>query len=72
MAAEAHHRGERYDPATERVFSAVQVFTASFASLAHGANDVSNAVAPMCTIFWVWRTGASMSNQLKRRDEGTP
>jgi phosphate/sulfate permease len=26
---------------------AVQVFTASFASLAHGANDVANAVSPM-------------------------
>lgn len=70
MAAEAHQRGERYDPATERVFSAVQVFTASFASLAHGANDVSNAVAPMCTIFWVWRTGALMSDQLKAQPSG--
>jgi phosphate/sulfate permease len=58
-AAAAHDVAERYDDATERLFSAAQVFTASFASLAHGANDNANAVSPLAVIFLVWRAGGS-------------
>ena len=58
-AVAAHDSAVRYDAATERLFSAVQVFTASFASLAHGANDVANAVSPLSVIFLVWRAGGS-------------
>jgi phosphate/sulfate permease len=45
-AQTAHDVATRYDPHTERLFSAVQVFTASFASLAHGSNDVANGEQP--------------------------
>jgi PiT family inorganic phosphate transporter/sodium-dependent phosphate transporter len=31
--------------------------TASAASFTHGANDVSNAVGPFATIFYIWRHG---------------
>mmetsp|Transcript_33231 Transcript_33231/g.46038 ORF Transcript_33231/g.46038 Transcript_33231/m.46038 type:complete len:572 (-) Transcript_33231:124-1839(-) len=57
MAQTAHDVGVQYYEPTEKVFMAVQVFTAAFASLAHGANDVANAIAPLCTVYYVWRTG---------------
>lgn len=41
------------------LFPAAQVFTASFASLAHGSNDVSNAIAPLSVIQWVWFHGGT-------------
>lgn len=55
----AHDIAVRYDARTERLFSACQVFTASFASLAHGSNDVANAIAPLAVIQAVWREGGS-------------
>ena len=58
-AVEAHNMATRFDDAAERLFTACQVFTASFASLAHGSNDVANAVAPMAVIAGVWRSGGS-------------
>jgi phosphate/sulfate permease len=58
-AAEAHALAPRYDAATERLFSACQVFTAAFASLAHGSNDVANAVAPLSVIAQVWARGGA-------------
>lgn len=58
-AVEAHNMAVRYDDAAERLFTACQVFTASFASLAHGSNDVANAVAPLAVISGIWRSGGS-------------
>jgi sodium-dependent phosphate transporter len=58
-AVEAHKLATRYDAATERLFSACQVFTASFASLAHGSNDVANAIAPLSVISSVWAHGGA-------------
>ena len=56
----AHDVGQRFDPKTERLFTACQVFTAAFASLAHGSNDVANAVAPLAVIQQVFRQGGSL------------
>lgn len=42
---------------TFKLFSAIQVFTACFAGLAHGANDVSNAVAPITAILEIYKDG---------------
>ncbi|CAI4222724.1 unnamed protein product [Auanema sp. JU1783] len=47
---------ERIDTTrTLRLFTAIQIFTACFAAFAHGANDVSNAIAPLSAIFSIYR-----------------
>ena len=58
-AQRAHDLAHRYDPHAERLFTAAQVFTASFASLAHGSNDVANAIAPLSVIQWVFFNGGA-------------
>lgn len=41
----------------EKIFSYLQILTACYVALAHGANDVANAVGPLAAIVHVVRTG---------------
>jgi sodium-dependent phosphate transporter len=49
-----HMKAERYDKRSETMFNYLQVLSACFNSLAHGANDVANAVGPFATVFLLY------------------
>ncbi|OUM57863.1 hypothetical protein PIROE2DRAFT_21433 [Piromyces sp. E2] len=61
---EMHNAAIKYDDDTEELYSFLQVLTASFASFAHGSNDVANAVGPLTTIYYIWRTGLNPDSSL--------
>lgn len=56
-AAQLWDDAEQFDKPTEQLFTYVQVFTACLNSFAHGANDVSNAIAPISAIILIYQTG---------------
>ncbi|EAW12187.1 inorganic phosphate transporter [Aspergillus clavatus NRRL 1] len=51
-----HAHARHYDNKAEYMYSFLQIMTAATASFTHGANDVSNAVGPYATIYYVWST----------------
>jgi len=40
----------------EEIFRRLQVFTACYVSLAHGANDVANAIGPLAGMYIIYKT----------------
>jgi sodium-dependent phosphate transporter len=58
-----HATGEHFDNRAEYTYSFLQILTASTTSFAHGANDVSNAIGPYTTIYFIWST-AKISNKV--------
>ena len=58
-----HKNAERFDKDSEAMFTYLQVFSACFDALAHGANDVANAVGPFATIYVLYNGGSLGSKQ---------
>ncbi|GBB96781.1 hypothetical protein RclHR1_02830017 [Rhizophagus clarus] len=54
---EMHDNATKFDRDTERLYSFLQIMTGSFASFAHGSNDVANAVGPLATIYLIYASG---------------
>jgi phosphate/sulfate permease len=61
-AAEIWEEQEKFDEKTEYLFNYVQVFTACLNSFAHGANDISNTLAPLSAIIQLYQTGVVDKN----------
>ena len=55
--ASMHARAPRYDNRAEYMYSSLRILTAASASFIHGASDVSNAIAPFTSAYFIWRTG---------------
>ncbi|KAH7706062.1 phosphate permease [Aphelenchoides avenae] len=56
-------RERKDDKRTLKLFSSIQVFTACFAGFAHGANDVSNAIAPLTALLAIYTSGSVLQDQ---------
>lgn len=56
-----HSKVKKYDNKTEHLFSLAQIATALVASFSHGANDISNSVSPLATIYLVWNSNTTSS-----------
>merc|ERR1711998_655557 len=60
---QVHQKAERFNKDAEAMFVYLQVFSACFDALAHGANDVANAVGPFATIFLLYQGNPIGSRQ---------
>ena len=61
-----HARANRYDVRVEHMWTYCQVISAMMMSIAHGSNDVANAVGPWSAVFQTYQDGAIAT------ESGTP
>ena len=55
--ASVHARAKRYDVRVEHLWTYCQVASAMLMSIAHGSNDVANAVGPWAATYQTYRAG---------------
>ena len=58
---ETHGRAKRYDNRVEHLWTYAQVFSAMIMSIAHGSNDVANAVGPWVAAYNTYQSGTVSS-----------
>mmetsp|Transcript_4860 Transcript_4860/g.7328 ORF Transcript_4860/g.7328 Transcript_4860/m.7328 type:complete len:527 (-) Transcript_4860:876-2456(-) len=58
---ERYDNVEMFEKKTEHSYASLQILVAAFASFAHGANDVSNAIAPFASVWTIYQTGSLIS-----------
>ncbi|KAI7341490.1 phosphate transporter [Hortaea werneckii] len=56
---DVHSRALQFDNKVEHLWTTAQVCSAMIMSIAHGANDVSNAIGPFTTEYETWSTGVT-------------
>ena len=56
---DVHRRAPVYDNKVEHLWTTAQVCSAMIMSVAHGANDVSNAIGPFTTEYETWSSGVT-------------
>lgn len=56
-----HQRAPVFDNKVEHLWTTAQICSAMIMSIAHGANDISNAIGPFTTEYIVWKTGVVKS-----------
>ncbi|KAJ9664780.1 hypothetical protein H2198_000126 [Neophaeococcomyces mojaviensis] len=52
-----HARANRYDTRVEHLWTYCQVVSAMMMSIAHGSNDVANAVGPWAAVYQTYKSG---------------
>lgn len=52
-----HAKANRYDVRCEHLWTYCQVISAMLMSIAHGSNDIANAVGPISAVYSTWRAG---------------
>ncbi|EAL84983.1 hypothetical protein KXW98_000867 [Aspergillus fumigatus] len=58
LLRDIHSRARRYDDRVEHLWTYCQVVSAMMMSIAHGSNDVANAVGPWAAVYATYRAGA--------------
>ncbi|KAK3700018.1 hypothetical protein LTR37_016178 [Vermiconidia calcicola] len=53
-----HARANRYDVRVEHLWTYCQVISAMLMSIAHGSNDIANALGPISAVYSTWQEGA--------------
>ncbi|KAF5236251.1 hypothetical protein FANTH_11365 [Fusarium anthophilum] len=56
---DVHQRAPHFDNKVEHLWTTAQVCSAMIMSIAHGANDVSNAIGPFTTEYMTWKSGVT-------------
>lgn len=56
---DVHARAPQFDNKVEHLWTTAQICSAIIMSIAHGANDVSNAIGPFTTEYETWSTGVT-------------
>ena len=59
-----HSNAHSIDEKSEKLCSWIQIITACFSSFAHGSNDVANAIAPLATIYYIYK-----NNEIAKKTE---
>jgi phosphate/sulfate permease len=55
--ADVHSRAKHYDLRVEHLWTYAQVASAMMMSIAHGSNDVANAIGPWVGAYMTWQSG---------------
>ena len=58
-----HNKADDIDKESDKLCSWIQIITACFSSFAHGSNDVANAIAPLATIYHIYKYNTIESTQ---------